>query len=163
MGWTCMWVPKMTNTCVFLVPRLLNSDPHVTIGLMMWPGLVTSGAESWQFACDPLCIGCAQVWSKSPITLTPKWPKQSLSESSKIQQLSIPNKVFPKNPKDPTIHGIPWVYGWTSSDCRGFNAVIGACKEDGRWAEALSLLFLMEDQQHPPDVVSGLTWLDFRA
>ena len=41
--------------------------------------------------------------------------------------------------------------------------MIGACKEDGRWAEALSLLFLMEDQQHPPDVVSGLTWLDFRA
>ena len=34
--------------------------------------------------------------------------------------------------------------------------MIGACKEDGRWAEALALLSLIE-QQHPPDVVSGLT------
>ena len=108
MGWTCMWVPKMTNTCVFLVPRLLNSDPHVTIGLMMWPGLVTSGAESWQFACDPLCIGCAQVWSKSPITLTPKWPKQSWSESSKIQQLwhyRFPTKSSRKTQRIPPSMG----------------------------------------------------------
>ena len=37
---------------------------------------------------------------------------------------------------------------------RGFNAVIGACKEDGRWAEAVSLLFLMEEGSYPPDVVS---------
>lgn len=37
--------------------------------------------------------------------------------------------------------------------------MIGACKEDGRWAEALSLLFLMEDQQHPADVVSDMARL----
>ena len=32
--------------------------------------------------------------------------------------------------------------------------MIGACKEDGRWAEAVSLLFLMEEGSYPPDVVS---------
>ena len=32
--------------------------------------------------------------------------------------------------------------------------MIGACKEDGRWAEAVSLLFLMEEGIYPPDVVS---------
>lgn len=41
---------------------------------------------------------------------------------------------------------------------RGFNAVIGACKEDGRWAEAVSLLFLMEEGSYPPDVVSDSSW-----
>ena len=40
----------------------------------------------------------------------------------------------------------------------GFNAVIGACKEDGRWAEAVSLLFLMEEGSYPPDVVSDSSW-----
>lgn len=36
--------------------------------------------------------------------------------------------------------------------------MIGACKEDGRWAEAVSLLFLMEEGSYPPDVVSDSSW-----